>query len=927
MDTDTSPLLLCDVLEDEFVKLHGGAPPTYPAEATNDERLRAIYKLIHGQKRKRTALCISGGGIRSATFALGIIQGLARCGVLDKFDYLSTVSGGGYIGSWLTAWMYRNGMDRVIRELTASPQSPVSPEPRPISRLRDYSNYLNPKLGLLSADTWSLIATVLRNLLLNWFVLIPLLAAAFMIPRVGIPVIKMRAPGWAATLCLYLGCVSLVWAIGYIGVHRPSFNIRRGDQGSFLRWCLLPLTFGSICLITYWAWAGHTMNVREKLVPFATVGVVINLIAFLGGVVFRLRRIRISILWEAIAVIFTGAVAGSLAWCAATLLFPDPTKSDTTVLLYVCFSSPALLTALLLAESVFVGLASHCSSDHDREWWARAGAWILIYVVFWSAASVLLIFGPMGVLELENDLQRAVVASVGGLSGLITILAGRSSKTASKEDPGTKQHPTAQPGLKSLVMQYGLTLAAPVFAIFLTLVIALGAEILFQRSVPQTWQDYRNRILVTTFTKFVIFVIGMAVVGSLMGIFININKFSLHAMYRNRLIRAYLGASREHRNPNLFTGFDDEDNIQMHELWPNDRPPHDGSMRQPFHVVNMALNLVAGQKLAWQQRKAESFSVSPLHAGCYSVGYRRTEYDIGGKKTHYGGRSGISLGTAVAISGAAASPNMGYHSSPVVGFLMTLFNARLGWWLGNPGAAGRRTFKLAGPLFAARPLIDEALGLTDDRNKYVYLSDGGHFENLALYEMVLRRCHTIVVSDAGQDGDFKFEDLGNAVRKIRIDFGIPITFEKGIKIYSRQQKKKGYYCAIGTIGYSTVDGKGTDGTLVYIKPTFYGTEPADVYQYGQTHEAFPHDPTADQWFDESQFESYRMLGSYIIELICGHESEDRDDDRAKKETSLDDFVGEVRDYLTRPVQERLDERDEPVSGQSNDADAARLVKS
>lgn len=192
----------------------------------------------------------------------------------------------------------------------------------------------------------------------------------------------------------------------------------------------------------------------------------------------------------------------------------------------------------------------------------------------------------------------------------------------------------------------------------------------------------------------------------------------------------------------------------------------------------------------------------------------------------------------------------------------------------------------------------------------MYLSDGGHFENLALYEMVLRRCHTIVVSDAGQDGNFRFDDLGGAVRKIRIDFGIPITFENGIRIYSREQETKGYYCAIGTIGYSSVDGEGTDGLLIYIKPTFYGTEPADVYQYAQSNHAFPHDSTADQWFDEAQFESYRMLGSYVISLICGHANEEAAPrKKAVTDTSLDEFVEKVREYLAGSAQAQLDERE------------------
>src|SRR5204863_1534292 len=142
----------------------------------------------------------------------------------------------------------------------------------------------------------------------------------------------------------------------------------------------------------------------------------------------------------------------------------------------------------------------------------------------------------------------------------------------------------------------------------------------------------------------------------------------------------------------------------------------------------------------------------PLHCGSEEVGYRRSK--------SYGGPDGMSLGTAMTISGAAASPNMGYHSSPLVTLIMTLFNARLGWWLGNPGRAGDRTFNQDGPGLALQPLLAEAFGLTDDNNSYVYLSDGGHFENLGLYEMVRRRCQVIVVSDAGCDKDFKFEDLG-----------------------------------------------------------------------------------------------------------------------------------------------------------------------
>ena len=189
-----------------------------------------------------------------------------------------------------------------------------------------------------------------------------------------------------------------------------------------------------------------------------------------------------------------------------------------------------------------------------------------------------------------------------------------------------------------------------------------------------------------------------------------------------------------------------------------------------FHVINIALNVVESKRLAWQERKAEPFTVSALHCGSAYKGFRPTK-DYGGPE------GGISLGTAMAISGAAVSPNMGYYSSPSIALLLALFNVRLGWWLGNPGPEGEKSYQTEGPSFAVKPLIEEAFGQTTDDRPYVYLSDGGHFEDLGLYEMVRRRCRFIIVVDAGGDPHFQFADLGNAVRKISIDLGVRIRFE------------------------------------------------------------------------------------------------------------------------------------------------------
>ena len=265
----------------------------------------------------------------------------------------------------------------------------------------------------------------------------------------------------------------------------------------------------------------------------------------------------------------------------------------------------------------------------------------------------------------------------------------------------------------------------------------------------------------------------------------------------------------------------------------------------------MTLNLAGGGKLAWQQRMATSFTTTPLASGNAELGYRPS--------AGYGG--GITLGTAVAISGAAASPSSGYHSSPLIGFIMTLFNARLGAWLGNPGPRGERTWKHAGPSHAIRMLATEALGMTTDKQEYVYLSDGGHFENLGIYEMVRRRCRTIMVLDSGCDPEFTYEDLGNALRKIRIDLRVSIEFDSTSMLALRSKRQR---WAVATIRYSEAASGAEDGRLIYIKPMLMGTEPPDVLTYAAEHKTFPHQTTNDQFFNEAQTESYRQMGLCTI---------------------------------------------------------------
>jgi hypothetical protein len=163
------------------------------------------------------------------------------------------------------------------------------------------------------------------------------------------------------------------------------------------------------------------------------------------------------------------------------------------------------------------------------------------------------------------------------------------------------------------------------------------------------------------------------------------------------------------------------------------------------------------------------------------------------------------------------------------------------------------------------------LGLTTDVNPYVYLSDGGHFDNLGLWEMVHRRCKFIVVVDAGCDPEYTFADLANALRQVRIDQGVtidlaPVTMGGAGQAAGARQP----HVLVGTIRYDDVGGV---GTLIYIKPALTGDEAVDVLNYQRSHPAFPHESTAEQWFSEAQFESYRMLGLHSVEVALTDRSE------------------------------------------------------
>lgn len=902
---DNSSMHLHEVLAAEFAALHGDPPQGTSIPGTNweEERtrqqlhLKEIWAAVHRLPEKRAALCISGGGIRSAAFTLGVLQGLARAGLLGKFHYLSTVAGGGFIGGWLMAWIQRanGGLDEVLTDLSqARLDQRLNPEPAEVRNLRSHTNYLSPRLGLLSTETWTLVTTYLRNLLLNWLVLIPLLAAVLTIPWIYIAVLMQYPPPYTS-IPLGLGAVCLVIGVAYMGKNLPSGGKARGTEKRFLWVCLLPVFLGAVFMTIYWAWftnyGGQTSQwpfwpggQPSTLPPFLCLGIAVYVLAW----TFSLLRVHGFRILEFLAVIASGAFGGVLLWVVAIKLFPQPLA---VVELYCCFAIPLFLGLLVVAINAFTALSSRWTGDPDREWWAKASGWFLVTSVVWVLISLLLFFGT---LLLSWGASTITKLTLGSIAGALTLLASRSSLFLAdlKKRDITGQLTRILSELSALAALLFITAMLMNLIIWIMRAICPSLGVIWNLDtvsyVLGTKNESINVILYTPWWVITVVAYCLVSFGIAMASVVNTNTLSLHAMFRRRLIRTYLGAANKHRNPNPFTGFDDHDNPRMADVWPWKKF---GGKLMP--LINIALNLVHGSKLASQETKTASFTISPLYCGSHVVGYRKTdatqgqrdgsEEDISRADTApqafyqpkgplYGGEEGISLGTAITISGAVPRSTKGHHSSPLVRLFLTLLNFRLGVWLGNPGPAGDKTFQLGYPASGVRPIIAEAFGLTDDSNPYVYLSDGRHFDSLGLYEMVMRRCHYIVVSDAGADPDFTFNSLAEAIRKIRFDFGIPIEFGK-IKLYPRgdddEPKADRQHCAIGRIRYAVVDGpEAQDGILIYIKPVCYGDEPLDVYEYSRTSKSFPHESAGDQFFTEPRLESYRALGAHIMQRLC-----------------------------------------------------------
>jgi predicted acylesterase/phospholipase RssA len=946
----------------------GGAGPEHVAPTCR----AALLRRAHGAGL--TGLALSGGGVRSATFNLGVLQALGEQQLLRDFDYLSTVSGGGFIGGWLSKCIRTKHGDVRAVEAMLTPGAAgeaVEAEPAEIQFLRQYSNYLSPRSGVFSADAWTLIGIYVRNTGLNLTILVAWLCALLTLPRFAVWAVN-RIVGPDAAWALWsdpawmLGTASFLFAVFCIALSissKPEGSRGRRwfpvNQGAVLCYINFPLLLsGFLVSIGLWrhggvmpailqaglsrqlesrlgwllmpglvyfiVWACGWYLAHDRTSPYRRAGYVVcgaggmlvlsimlaGTVEFAPGLVEHAvsHDIAYRMAWHwgpgAGALLFVAAAGLALQpWRQKNRPTPDLSRSEIneglshfmsamvaltvgTVLLLAglsalpnpslhpilnnavaltTFGMPLMMTLFSVTMTLMIGLVGPLYSDASREWWSRQGAWTSIFSLTW-----LMMFGAAFFLPpllhwawITYDPLANAGTALGWLAMTwLGLKAGSGGATGLRAVGWTRLELVAR------LAPYVFTLG--IFALLSTLVQAGVAPLRLDCRAPTlacVYASHASATLDTSGRTLSVAFVGCLCAALLLGWRVDINKFSLYMLYRNRLVRAYFGASSANRKPHPFTGFDPEDDPQLADL----------QDQLPYHIVNTSLNLVSGEELAWQTRKAASFAFTPRFCGFETPlmpaqGASLTLHDAQ-RGTYrptrqYASKAGkgvdddakVRLGMAVALSGAAASPNMGAHSSPPLNFLMTMFNVRLGRWCPNPRKA---VWKRSSPPIGLFSLIAELFGMTNADANYVYLSDGGHFENLGIYELVRRRCRLIVAVDVASDRLLAFEDLGNAIRKCATDLHVTIDLDVSRMELVKGTDLCGASCAAGTIRYSHVDVGGVDGTLLYIKPAIVGTENADVLNYRKAHPDYPHQSTADQWFDEAQFESYRALGYHI----------------------------------------------------------------
>ena len=757
-------------------------------------------------KAPLTGLALSGGGIRSATFSLGVLQALAEADLLKRIDYLSTVSGGGYLGTSLIWWASGKsgetfGVGPPSQESPgcerfpyATRQEDAEHSRRLLDNLRRNGRYLTPGAGITGL---SLLSVVLRGSLIQ---------LAFWLPLVVLLLTVLQA---------FLA-LPIMTAVPADLVATPLLP----EVRSVPVW-LSPVAFGGVQLalvicalgIFYW-WVTrsgpeHPPNGLERLLERPHP--VIAPLAMLLAVMILIAGLLAYPAWPGLTALL--GVAGMMGVAFAVL-----------AVLYSLITGAVMVAG----ERPFVHLLGY---DMRRLWETWAG----------FGAGVMMVLALIGSLPLLSWLLTLGSDSAGKLGGLGAMLSGMVAAGFAFQRTGrlfSDMAPEAQPWRSAALACSLLLLGMGLLAHELSM--------LLHASGPLAWLSLA---------------LGIATFGWLC----NINYITVHRYYRDRLMEAFMPSFSAATQGLTGPAPNTADAMRLADSLA-------ACQRAPYPLINTNAVLVNARSVRARSRGGDGFLLSPLYCGSNSTGWRATRHFMHDRMT---------LATAMAISGAAANPNtgvggVGLSRSRLVSVTMALFNLRLGYWVPHPGhRRSRRPHQFWPGLSAILPW-----GHREDA-PFQELTDGGHFENLGLYELMRRRVSLIITCDGSQDQQSRFGTLQLALQRCREDFGARVIFDA-----DEHGEERGTHADGGPLdalipddavrypsgtrlsrrGFITGEVRYSDGSrglLIYIKSTLIPGLPLSLLGYRDTSPTFPDEPTSDQFFNETQFESYRQLGYRI----------------------------------------------------------------
>ncbi|MET0654137.1 MAG: patatin-like phospholipase family protein [Pseudoxanthomonas sp.] len=776
---------------------------------------------ITGDTRGTWGLALSGGGIRSATFCLGLIRGLAKNEVLKEFDYLSTVSGGGYVGASLGR-LY--SADKTAREVEDGVKSDGSMW---LWWLRNNGRYLTPTGA---KDLGFATASILRGIIathLEIGILLLLLAGMVLLPHV---LVSLDPPTQALT----------PWSQDLVNVTNSIW------------WWLLPLPAFVFLhqVISYW-------YTREQRTTMSMA--IITAAALIGLAASRhLSQVGLDAYRAASDAPESFSALSTLGPLLLALLLLTPATAWLATALDWVRGTPIAeirlkrtkrLSYALWGFGLVIGLA-------------------LIDIVSWFLTRLFWQWGPA-------QLPLGKTALLG-----LLLAAGRYALPEIQKRIATSKKPSLN--VEKLLNALGILLAIAALVFWTTLFnIVLFPQSSWYNPTPvgtPLWDIPQIRYWIVIVGLCFVYALGTCRSFELL------NLASLHNFYRARIERAYVSSGNSEGEQARFpssalteatsaqtmrvaplTEAIEGDDVPLTEYAPHE---HGG----PIHLVNCCINQSVDDRTGIYNadRKGVALTVSSLgvEIGC---GFAASNA--------YANPPG-NLSRWIAISGAAASTGMGSRTSPGFATLLFMSGIRLGYWTkalvakASPLRSGSSGIGNALGKYAPKPLaiIAESLARFPGQFGSIwYVSDGGHFDNTGVYALLKRKCRLVVCADCGADPKYLFSDLESLVRKAKIDYGATIEFVDPDRVSERvSQELKSLlgtpetvtpeadsrWLVLGRIRYSDQ----SEGTLVVVKPRRLDKMPFDIVAYADRNPDFPQQTTGDQFFDESQWEAYHQLG-------------------------------------------------------------------